>query len=72
MQYFRSPVDLAGFIATLSELMDGRGLSIGLDRGNPRTLSLIRTPWPVSALRETARSVRRLAIANTGLCAPDG
>ena len=60
VQYFRNPVDLADSIATLSELMDGRELSIGLGRGNPRTPSLIRTPRPVSVLRETARSLRRL------------
>ena len=60
VQYFRNPVDLADSIATLSELMDGRELSIGLGRGNPRTPSLIRTPRPVSVLRETAQSVRRL------------
>ena len=60
VQYFRNPVDLADSIATLSELMDGRELSIGLGRGNPRTPSLIRTPRPVSILRETAQSVRRL------------
>ena len=60
VQYFRNPVDLADSIATLSELMDGRELSIGLGRGNPRTPSLIRTPRPVSILRETAQSLRRL------------
>ena len=35
VQYFRNPVDLADSIATLSELMDGRELSVGLGRGNP-------------------------------------
>lgn len=60
VQYFRNPVDLADSIATLSELMDGRELSIGLGRGNPRTPSLIRTPRPLSVLRETAQSLRRL------------
>ena len=60
VQYFRNPVDLADSIATISELMDGRELSVGLGRGNPRTPSLIRTPRPVSVLRETAQSLRRL------------
>ena len=60
VQYFRNPVDLADSVATLSELMDGRELSIGLGRGNPRTPRLIRTPRPVSVLRETALSLRRL------------
>ena len=43
VQYFRNPVDLADSIATLSELMDGRELSIGLGRGNPGT-ALRRKP----------------------------
>ena len=60
VQYFRNPVDLADSVATLSELMDGRELSIGLGRGNPRTPRWIRTPRPVSVLRETAQSLRRL------------
>ena len=61
VQYFRNPVDLADSVATLSELMDGRELSIGLGRGNPRTPRLIRTLRPVSVLRETAQSLRRVA-----------
>ena len=60
VQYFRNPVDLADSVATLSELMGGRELSIGLGRGNPRTPRLIRTPRPVSILAETAQSLRRL------------
>ena len=60
VQYFRNPVDLADSVATLSELMQGRELSVGLGRGNPRTPRLIKTPRPVSVLRETAQSLRRL------------
>ena len=67
VQYFRNPVDLADSVATLSELMDGRELSIGLGRGNPRTPRLIRTPRPVSVLRETAQSLRRL-LDGDGVC----
>ena len=70
VQYFRNPVDLADSIATLSELMDGRELSIGLGRGNPHTPSLIRTPRPVSVLRETAQSVRRL-LTGEAVCFAD-
>ncbi len=70
VQYFRNPVDLADSVATLSELMDGRELSIGLGRGNPRTPRLIRTPRPVSALRETAQSLRRL-LDGEGVCFSD-
>ena len=67
VQYFRNPVDLADSVATLSELMDGRELSIGLGRGNPRTPRLIRTPRPVSILQETAQSLRRL-LDGAGVC----
>jgi alkanesulfonate monooxygenase SsuD/methylene tetrahydromethanopterin reductase-like flavin-dependent oxidoreductase (luciferase family) len=70
VQYFRNPVDLADMVATLSELMDGRELSIGLGRGNSRTPSLIRTPRPVSMLRETAQSLRRL-LSGEGVCFAD-
>ena len=70
VQYFRNPVDLADSVATLSELMDGRELSIGLGRGNPRTPRLIRTPRPVSVLRETAQSLRRL-LDGDGVCFAD-
>lgn len=70
VQYFRNPVDLADSVATLSELMDGRELSIGLGRGNPRTPSLIDTPRPVSVLRETAQSLRRL-LSGEAVCFDD-
>ena len=70
VQYFRNPVDLADSIATLTELMDGRELSIGLGRGNPRTPQLIRTPRPVSVLRETAQSLR-LLLAGEAVCFAD-
>lgn len=70
VQYFRNPVDLADSVATLSELMDGRELSIGLGRGNPRTPRLIRTPRPVNILRETALSLSRL-LDGDGVCFAD-
>ncbi len=60
IQYFRNPVDLADSVATLSELMGGRELTIGLGRGNSRTPRLIHSPRPVTILRETAQSLRRL------------
>jgi len=60
VQYFRNPVDLADMVATLSELMDGRELSIGLGFGNPRTSTFVDTPKPISFLRETSQSLRRL------------
>src|SRR3989338_3009587 len=33
--YFRNPVDVADALASLSELTDGRELSVGIARGNP-------------------------------------
>lgn len=60
VQYFRNPVDLADMISSISELMDGRELSVGLGRGNPRTHNFVKTPRPVSMLRETAQSLRQL------------
>ena len=70
VQYFRNPVDLADSVATLSELMEGRELSIGLGRGNARTPRFVRTPRPVSVLRETAQSLRRL-LDGEGVCFED-
>ena len=70
VQYFRNPVDLADSVATLSELMDGRELSIGLGSGNPRTPRLIQTPRPVNVLRETALSLRR-SLDGDGVCFSD-
>lgn len=70
VQYFRNPVDLADSVATLSELMEGRELSIGLGRGNPRIPRLVRTPRPVSILRETAQTLRRL-LNGEGICFAD-
>ena len=44
VQYFRNPVDLADMVASISELMEGRELSIGLGFGNPRTHNWVATP----------------------------
>ena len=60
VQYFRNPVDLADMVATISELMEGQELSIGLGRGNARTHNYIETPKPVSVLRETSMSLQQL------------
>lgn len=60
VQYFHNPVDVAGAAAAISEIMDGRELSLGIARGNQSTSSLVETPRPVSMLRETAQSVGRL------------
>ena len=60
VQYFRSPVDAADSIASISELMDGSELGIGLARGNPSTPDLVHSPKPISMLRETAEALHSL------------
>ena len=60
VQYFRNPVDVADMVASISELMEGRELSIGMGFGNPRTHNFVETPKPISMLRETSQSLRRL------------
>lgn len=54
VQYFRNPVDHVG-----------QELSIGLGFGNPRTHNFIKTPKPISMLRETSQSLRRLLNGET-------
>ena len=59
-QYLRSPVEAARGLLTVSELMDGRELSVGLGAGNPTSGRFIRMPKPVGFMRQTADSLRRL------------
>jgi alkanesulfonate monooxygenase SsuD/methylene tetrahydromethanopterin reductase-like flavin-dependent oxidoreductase (luciferase family) len=65
VQYFRSPLDLADAVGAIAELMDGRELSLGISRGNPNTPGLVRSVKPVTFLRETAVSLRRLLDCET-------
>ncbi len=58
--YFHNPVEAASALATISELMEGPELSIGISRGNPSTPGHIRTPKAISFVRETAQCLRRL------------
>jgi alkanesulfonate monooxygenase SsuD/methylene tetrahydromethanopterin reductase-like flavin-dependent oxidoreductase (luciferase family) len=60
VQYFRNPVDVADAMAAIGELMDGRELSLGLSRGNPRTPNLVQSVKPVTMLRETAQALGQL------------
>jgi alkanesulfonate monooxygenase SsuD/methylene tetrahydromethanopterin reductase-like flavin-dependent oxidoreductase (luciferase family) len=60
VQYFRSPVEAAAAFATVSELMEGAELSVGLGRGNPRTHESIEMPRAIGFMRETARMLRSL------------
>ena len=60
VQYFHNPVDVADTAATISELMDGRELSIGIARGSGNTPHQVNIVKPISMLRETAQSLKRL------------
>lgn len=60
VQYFRNPVDVADSVAAITELMDGREFGLGLARGNRNTSRYVQVVKPISMLRETAKSVRRL------------
>ena len=62
VQYFRNPVDVADSVAAITELMDGREFGLGFARGNRNTPQYVRVVKPVSMLRETAESVRRLLL----------
>jgi alkanesulfonate monooxygenase SsuD/methylene tetrahydromethanopterin reductase-like flavin-dependent oxidoreductase (luciferase family) len=60
VQYFRSPLDVADAASAISELMEGRELSLGISRGNPSTHLLVDSPKPVTMLRETADALHQL------------
>jgi alkanesulfonate monooxygenase SsuD/methylene tetrahydromethanopterin reductase-like flavin-dependent oxidoreductase (luciferase family) len=60
VQYFRSPVEAAAALATVTELTEGRPVSVGLGAGNLRTSRQLGVPRPVAFMRETARMLRRL------------
>lgn len=60
VQYFRNPVEVAGALAALTELMDGDELSVGIGRGNITTSTLVETPRPLTFMKETSVALRRL------------
>ena len=60
VQYFRNPVDVADSVATISEIMDGDELSIGIARGNGNTPNFVNTPKPITMSREMAQSLKLL------------
>ena len=59
--YFRNPVDVAGSLAALSELTDGRELSVGIARGEAaiagRQIAMLK---PLAMVRETTLALRAL------------
>lgn len=65
VQYFHSPVEVAGAAGAIAEVLDGRRLDLGISRGNYSTSNLINTPKPVSMLRETAQALNRMLAGET-------
>jgi 5,10-methylenetetrahydromethanopterin reductase len=60
VQYLRSPVEAARGLLTVSEMMEGRELSVGLGAGNPTSGTFIRMPRPAGFMRQAAGSLGRL------------
>lgn len=59
--YFRNPVDIADSLAALSELTDGRELSVGIARGDLAYAGQqIEMPKPITMVRETTLALRGL------------
>jgi alkanesulfonate monooxygenase SsuD/methylene tetrahydromethanopterin reductase-like flavin-dependent oxidoreductase (luciferase family) len=64
--YFRNPVDMAGSLAALSELTEGREISVGIARGeSARAGQQIEMPKPVAMVRETTSAIKALLAGET-------
>lgn len=64
--YFRNPVDIAGSLAALSELTEGREISVGIARGeSARAGQQIEMPKPVAMVRETTLAIKALLAGET-------
>lgn len=64
--YFRNPVDIADSVAALSELTDGRELSVGIARGElARAGQQIEMLKPVAMVRETTLAIKALLAGQT-------
>ena len=64
--YFRNPIDLADSVASLTELTDGRELSIGIARGAHAIAgNQVTAEKPLATVRETVESVKDLIIQVT-------
>jgi alkanesulfonate monooxygenase SsuD/methylene tetrahydromethanopterin reductase-like flavin-dependent oxidoreductase (luciferase family) len=59
--YFRNPVDTADAFAALSELVDGREISVGIARGDyAQAGNQINLVKPISMVKETVHCMKRL------------
>jgi len=64
--YFRNPVDAADTIAALSELTEGRELSVGIARGDLSRAGLqIDMQKPIAMVRETTLALKALLAGQT-------
>lgn len=64
--YFRNPVDLAMAFATISELTDGKEISLGLGPGSRSILShQVERAKPLAIMAELATALRRLFAGET-------
>ena len=59
--YFRNPVDTADAFASLSELMDGREISVGIARGDyAQAGNQIHMVKPIAMVKETVECMKGL------------
>src|SRR5207245_1623886 len=59
--YFRNPIDLAAAFATISELMSGREISLGLGPGSRSILTHhVERVKPLTIMAELATALRKL------------
>ncbi|MBM4263848.1 MAG: LLM class flavin-dependent oxidoreductase [Deltaproteobacteria bacterium] len=64
--YFRNPMDIADSLAALSELTDGREVSVGIARGElARAGQQVEMPKPVAIVRETVLALKALLVGET-------
>jgi 5,10-methylenetetrahydromethanopterin reductase len=59
-QYFRSPVEAASALLSISELMNGRELTVGIGFGNQGTRRHIAMPRPAAFMKELLPCLQRL------------
>jgi 5,10-methylenetetrahydromethanopterin reductase len=64
--YFRNPIDTADALATLSEMTEGREISVGIARGDyAQAGNQIEMIKPISMVKETVQFIGRLFEGNT-------
>jgi alkanesulfonate monooxygenase SsuD/methylene tetrahydromethanopterin reductase-like flavin-dependent oxidoreductase (luciferase family) len=67
--YFRNPIDLAAAFATISELMDGREISLGLGPGSRSILAhQVERTKPLTIMAELAVALRKLCNGESLRC----